>query len=216
MTDKSSPSLACEFQQDGARIFDSHMMHLTCTDLHHTPWIIPYLGIIGVIIAVAGAWINVIRTSNKNRLIGKKKATIDLIILEQTNEYLRSQREEFLKVKTQGDLVRWAYPKNKSTIQTKAIASVINKYEMLAIGIREHSLCENIYNQWLRQTLISDWEELSTFVGELRRRNKNYNLYENFERLALKWRQEGPRNFPPIKPVPKWQKPIRWVFGAGR
>lgn len=188
MPSSLSSDLRCELHSIGAHISDSDTLQLVCQGFHSTPSFLSYLPFIGAAIAALVAWWNVDRTFKANRVIAKKKATIDLIILEQTNNHIMQKRNEFLKIKKDSDLVKWADPQYAGSEQTGCIATVINKYEMIAIGINNDSLCEDIYFDWLGSTLISDWEELCTFIGELRRRKKNYGLYIHFECLALKWR----------------------------
>ena len=234
MHDKNQTTLECQFHINGTGTFDSsHIQNLqiACADLHHAAWYVTYIAIVATNIAGIIAWVNVTRSNNRNRFIAKKKSTIDLIILEQTNQYLMEQRSTFLDVREEGDIVKLLYimddvkkdnkdncPKTElekneevrkeslraeTSKKIKSIATIINKYEMLAIGIEEESLCEDIYKKWLKSTLISDWRELSTFVGELRRKNNNYHLYERFENLATKWRLE-PTTDPEERPKNKF------------
>lgn len=190
MSSPLSADLRCELHSIGAHISESDTLQLVCHGFHSSPSFLSYLPFIGATIAALVAWWNVDRTFKANRVIAKKKATMDLILLEQTNDYILRKRNAFLKLKKQGDLVKWADPKFRASDQAGCIATVINKYEMIAIGIENDSMCEDIYYSWFASTLVSDWEELCTFIGELRRRSKNYNLYIKFEKLALRWRSK--------------------------
>ncbi|MBO1323582.1 DUF4760 domain-containing protein [Acetobacter sp. TBRC 12305] len=190
MSNSSSGDLRCELHSIGAHISDSDTLQLVCHGFHAGYSLLSYLPFIGAAAAALVAWWNVNRTFKANRVIAKKKATMDLILLEQTNDYILQKRTEFLKLKKEGDLVKWADPQRSGDTEASSIATVINKYEMIAIGIKNDSICADIYYDWLGSTLISDWEELCTFIGELRRMSKNYNLYINFEKLALEWRNK--------------------------
>ncbi|WP_215766433.1 DUF4760 domain-containing protein [Gluconobacter cerinus] len=171
--------------------------------MHH--WLIPVAQIaspicaaIGVIIAVWNAQKsiratteNAQRSGEGSRKIAQRRATLDLIVLEQTNSKLFKKRREFLRLRQEGDLIRWASPENAASEAVSHISAVMNKYEMVALGIENEALCEIVYKDWLKTTFVKDWVELQGYVYELRRRHNNPHLYERFERLAKKWQGEN-------------------------
>ncbi len=200
-------TLSCEFRASGAHILDSASTNFICTQpsdlMHH--WLIPVAQIaspicaaIGVIIAVWNAQKsiratteNAQRSGEGSRKIAQRRATLDLIVLEQTNSKLFKKRREFLRLRQEGDLIRWASPENAASEAVSHISAVMNKYEMVALGIENEALCEIVYKDWLKTTFVKDWVELQGYVYELRRRHNNPHLYERFERLAKKWQGEN-------------------------
>lgn len=72
----------------------------------------------------------------------------------------------------------------RTTLQT-----ILNDYENIALGIKHGILDELFLYQWMRTTVITDWNTLSPLVSEYRRIDENAQLYVEFEGLAAEWAQ---------------------------
>jgi len=64
---------------------------------------------------------------------------------------------------------------------------MLNRYELLAIGVRTGALDAKFYRRWLRTTTVEDWIALKPFVTELRQQKKRNTFFCEFETLAKKW-----------------------------
>lgn len=67
------------------------------------------------------------------------------------------------------------------------LLTIMNDYENIALGIKHGILDERYLFQWMRATLIYDWQTLGPLVQEYRRSAKNRQIYIEFEGLASAW-----------------------------
>lgn len=65
--------------------------------------------------------------------------------------------------------------------------TALNRYEIIAIGIRESTLNGRLYKRWLRTTVVKDWIACKPFVMQLRQNTQTPSLYCEYEWLAKKW-----------------------------
>lgn len=77
----------------------------------------------------------------------------------------------------------------RTTLQT-----ILNDYENVALGIKHGIMDELFLYQWMRTTVIDDWETLSPLVDEYRRVQNNPQLYVEFEGLAAEWKHNRSYN----------------------
>lgn len=151
-----------------------------------------------------------------NRDIAKKRATLDLILGEQTNKEIFEKRQKFIvyrdgKQKLESYLDKQKLDKQKTgknilplPIREKqnrdtekeienakeaisCITASINRYEMIAIGIEKKCICEEMYREWLQTTVVNDWKTVENFVIKLRKDKNIPNLYKRFEVMALRF-----------------------------
>ncbi|WP_158813086.1 DUF4760 domain-containing protein [Methylocapsa sp. S129] len=137
--------------------------------------------------AIVVSAIGVIFSIAWNVRIARRRATLDLLINEQTHETPLSERTEFLKAKNGGDLAKWAAPGNESAKEAVAMRAVLNRYELVAIGISEGTIDEGLYKKWCRSTLVNDWISVKPFVTQLRANTRVWTVFSDFEALAKKW-----------------------------
>lgn len=201
-------------------IFTPSVMLLLASAIHHffkikyydmSGFITPSLVFLGAVFAAMVA----VRNTNAAGNLARDKATLDLILKEETDQFILEKRKNFLTLRSKGNLVTWALnwgegkhkplPDNSSeatqeqqeemTNAHDAIGFVLNKYEMIAIGVRNKILSEKIYDEWLGTTIINDWHELAPFVAQIRESYNRPNLYKNFEKftktLEEKHREQG-------------------------
>ena len=137
--------------------------------------------------AIVISAIGVIFTITANQRIARRRATIDLVMLEQTHKELLDARREFIKLRDAGHLVAWADPTKSSASEVSTMRAALNRYEMIAIGIREKTFNGRIYKRWLRTTVVKDWIACKPFVMQLRQNTQTPGLYCEYEWLAKKW-----------------------------
>jgi Domain of unknown function (DUF4760) len=122
-----------------------------------------------------------------NVRIARRRATLDILLNEQTHETPIAERTEFLKIKKGGDLSKWATAQHSDAPQVETLRSVLNRYELVAIGISGSTLDGKLYKKWCRTTLVNDWIAVKPFVMQLRANNNFPALCCEFEGLAKKW-----------------------------
>jgi hypothetical protein len=122
-----------------------------------------------------------------NMRIARRRATLDLLINEQTHETTIKERTSFEAIKKAGNLLQWATAANIESSELETIRSSLNRYELIAIGIRGSALDGKLYKRWFRTGLVEDWIVFKALVMHVRANNGNPRLYREFERLAKRW-----------------------------
>lgn len=137
--------------------------------------------------AIFLTFIGVIISASVNRRIARRRATLDLIMGEQSTEPLLSIRQKFIAMRDGGGLVQWADLSKAASNETSTIRSTLNRYELVAIGIKEKTLDKRVYKEYARTTVVRDWIALKPFVMERRRTISTPTIYCEVEWLAKKW-----------------------------
>ena len=70
------------------------------------------------------------------------------------------------------------------------LRSVVNDWEILALGVKEGALDEDFLYKALRANIIRDWKRLSPLVTAYRDRSSSKVMYIEFEGLADAWEKE--------------------------
>lgn len=137
--------------------------------------------------AIFLTFIGVIISASVTRRVARRRATLDLITSEQSTEPLLTIRKKFIELRDAGTLVQWADQTKASSTEAAAIRSVLNRYELLSIGIQEKTLDKRVYKEYARTTVVKDWIACKPFVMENRRIKSIPTFYCKFEKLAKKW-----------------------------
>lgn len=89
----------------------------------------------------------------------------------------------------------------KSIILTprNSITTLLNVYEIISIGIFRGALDEEMMALWWQTTIVKDYFELHKAIHYSRARGGNQRLFENFERLAMRWYDRLPEHERPAK-----------------
>jgi hypothetical protein len=130
--------------------------------------------------------LSVIVTLNVQGRIARRRATLDLLLLETTSLALTEQRRLFLELRDRGRLEQWADKAKVSSEEASLIRSILNTYEPVAIGIDQKTIDPAIYKRWYRTSTVRDWLSLKTFAHAYQQ-NFNPKLFCEFEKLAKKW-----------------------------
>lgn len=64
--------------------------------------------------------------------------------------------------------------------------TVLNNFEIAAIGIRQGIIDESIYELWYRNVIVAMWKRARPFVIEARKARTD-ELFKQFQELAEKW-----------------------------
>ena len=110
----------------------------------------------------------------------------------QSNEFLYKQRQEFIALRDAGNIVQWAALDKAASEEQSTIRAALNRYELIAIGIKEKTLEGRVYKRYTRSGLIQDWRACKPWVMQMRQNHSVPVYYCEVEALAKKWatRQE--------------------------
>jgi hypothetical protein len=145
-------------------------------------------------VAIVVSAIGIIVIVSWNVRIARRRATLDLLISEQTNETTITERTTLTRLRHSDDILQWISPEKMASTELNAIRATLNRYELVAIGIKEHALDGEIYKRWCRTELVKDWTSFKPLITEIRRRTKNKRHYCEFENLAGEWAEGDERN----------------------
>ena len=124
------------------------------TTIMHTPQELNLYGPFIQVGAIIVSAIGVVWTISRNTRIARRRATLDLLINEQTHETTIKYRTDFEAIREGGNVLQWVAPANLKICQIEIIRSSLNRHELLAIGIRGRALNSKIYKRWFRTGLV--------------------------------------------------------------
>lgn len=105
------------------------------------------------------------------------------------NDYI-TQRQIFIEVRdTEGHeaLEAAGQKENEASQNTVALRSILNDYELMAVGINLGVLEEELVRRYLISTALKDFERTKTYIKAVRKRNPQ--AYTEFESLCERWRR---------------------------
>ncbi|MCP4327556.1 MAG: DUF4760 domain-containing protein [Alphaproteobacteria bacterium] len=168
------------------------VVHCQCAT-EYGPWITAGAILISASVAACAA----IGSIREQRKIAKKRATLDLLSRKEWDSDYIEARKVFLGLRDEDPgLVEWAKPEHRKTPQVTNIKNTLNDYELIAIGIKENILDEELYKRWFRSSFLKDWHKSRDFIVTLRERDGVPTLFCEFEWLAKKWGAEPQGNLP--------------------
>ena len=127
----------------------------------------------------------------KNREILQNRET--MVLMNQVvwdAEYIKI-RAEFINARDGSTGIKGFIGKPDAD-EFKAINQMMNHYELLAIGVDDNILSQDVLKRFMGKRLVADWHASKAFVMALREKNndkENY-IFGEFEKLAEKWENE--------------------------
>lgn len=149
------------------------------------PWLIPgaivVSALIGATVAVLAIW--------HQRAIARKRAMIDALLTKNWDRDYIKIRREFVRLRDDRDaLLEAAKEHNQAGKDASAIRSILNDYEITALGIKRGILDEKIFKLWYKTSFLKDYESMRAYIAEIRQRNPQ--VYVEMEELADKWKNQ--------------------------
>ncbi len=138
-------------------------------------------------VVVPVSFIGVIITIFWQQLIAKRRATLDIILTQQSNEFLLKQGKAFTALRNSDNITQYALPEKAGSHEVLSIMAALDFNELIAIGIFEKTLDERIYRRYYRTEYVNDWIGCKPFVDGLRQQSGNQTYYCEIESLAKKW-----------------------------
>ncbi|MFW1676423.1 DUF4760 domain-containing protein [Pontibacter sp. JAM-7] len=149
-------------------------------------WVSPLAILVSAGVGAAVA-LNAIKT---NREIARKRATLDVILKSESDEYFEriytvfsSERKRSSGLKT----LLFAETDSERKAKTE-VDNFLNHYELIAISIRKEILDEGFYKSWMRSTYINHFEDAEEYIKDIQKTHPN--AFKEFESLARKWQGE--------------------------
>jgi hypothetical protein len=109
------------------------------------------------------------------------------VLSEQTDPEHVAQRTKFVTLRDEGNLSKFADPENTHGEDAATVRAVLNRYELVAIGVSSGTLDSKSYKKWCRTTLVKDWTCMKPLVMQLRHNASTPTYYCEFEALAWSW-----------------------------
>ena len=129
--------------------------------------------------AIVVSAVSVVGTIFWNMTIARRRATLDLLINEQTHDTTIKERTAFEAIVEGGDILQWIAPAKIKSDPDKlqTIRSSLNRYELIAIGIKGRALHGKLYKRWFRTGLVGDWIAFKALIVHVRNDVDNQSLY---------------------------------------
>jgi len=114
------------------------------------------------------------------------------LILRSEGEEFQGHQDGFIEAWKSPGLVAFA-KEVKSMIpeeikQLNHIRTVLNHYELLALGFEHNILDKDLYEKWMKAALVRTWDESREYIRETRKLSSyNKNNFRHFEELAVGW-----------------------------
>lgn len=121
-----------------------------------------------------------------NEKMAKRRATIDHIIFQKSNKELLTAIHSVYQLhenKTQLS----SFIGKSETDEFKAILSVLNNHEFVALGIRRKAFEEAIYKELQYSNFLKVHQSSAGFIAELRKNSGTQTLFQEFEWLIKRW-----------------------------
>lgn len=128
-----------------------------------------------------------------NGKVAKKRALIDLIIQQKSDESLIQATQRVYEL--QDSCSHLSSLVGEDSQDRRIILKVLNNQEFIAVGIRMHAFDETVYKQLQYSNVVKLWNATSGFIHELRKIDGKKTVFQDFETLAKKWEKS------PIKKI---------------
>lgn len=142
------------------------------------------------IILLALSALAAIYAIHRNTLISRRRATVDLILHQRSDEELKAANNIINPLFTDNSIMKYSSADEKESDERKAILTVLNNHEFIASGIRERAFDFKLYRRMKHGTVLRDWREFRAFIIQMRKDNKHQTLYQGFEWLAEKFKSK--------------------------
>lgn len=141
-----------------------------------------------VISAIIGASVAVLAIMQQ-RAIARKRAIIEALLTKNWDRDYIEIRRKFVKLRENKDaILDAAKVGNQAGEDASAIRSILNDYEITALGIKRDILDERIFKLWFKTNFLVDHEKMRPFIEVIRQRNPR--AFVELEELSDKWRGE--------------------------
>ncbi|MES2120660.1 MAG: DUF4760 domain-containing protein [Pseudomonadota bacterium] len=150
-------------------------------------YLTPFLALVSIIVAY--------RAIVNARRMARQRATLDFIEKVESGDHYRHIVQTFSDLRRGPGFEDIMNPQTKQSRELRrCVNDYLNHYEMVAIGIREGILDEQIYRDWMRGPFVRDWNAATEWVQNerwKRQEDGSWEYYdktfENYGLLAARW-----------------------------
>ncbi|MEX2375766.1 MAG: DUF4760 domain-containing protein [Dehalococcoidia bacterium] len=136
---------------------------------------------------MAGATVAVL-SIRAQRNLAKKRATLDMLAQKEWDRDYIEARAEFIKLRdANSGLEFWADKEHKNSPQSNVIRNTLNDYELIAVGIKEGILDEDLYKRWFKTSFLKDMRMAKNYIAAIRQEAGTDAIFAEAEWLAQKW-----------------------------
>lgn len=114
-------------------------------------------------------------------------ALINLIVQQKTDNDLIEATRQTNALHAKGE--PWTRHLSPDCDERKHILMVLNNQEFIAVGVRLRAFDERTYKQMQCTNVLRLWEASEGFIVEIRKERKKDTLFQDFERLAKRWKK---------------------------
>lgn len=150
-------------------------------------WVQPSVTAVGIFVAGAAIY----SSRNASRL----KATLDFIEGSESKEYYQTRYKAYRKYRTDGAYrISVLDPKDLTHENDRDYClDFLNHYEAVAIACDKGIIDKNFYYKWMGENFVRDWNVATDLVRQTRMPRMPGDrgcptAFQNFERLAVKWK----------------------------
>lgn len=120
-----------------------------------------------------------------NGKLAKKRALIDLIILQKSDQSLQDSTRRAYALYAEGNHLSSLVGADSE--DRRSILQALNNHEFIAVGIRLKAFDEEVYKELQYNNVMKMWTATSGFIHELRKIDGRGTLFQDFECLARRW-----------------------------
>lgn len=141
------------------------------------------VALLAVIIAVWGVV--------SSRAIARRQTTLSHLATLEADGSLQNARQKFNElVREKGNLAEFAAKEWEGTLEQQSIATVLNEFELISIGIQRGIIEPELYRRWNHSNVAFFWKNAQPFVVALRARVDRPTLFHEFEEMA-RWMSQN-------------------------
>jgi hypothetical protein len=136
-------------------------------------------GMLAAIVAVWGIY--------SQRAITRRQVTLEHIArLESDGDLIKARKGFKAATKSAEGIERFAAADKEDSDEVQAIATALNEFELISIGIQRGIIDFELYSRWYRSGAMRAWADAKPFVDALRHRRNNPIIYHEFEEM-VRW-----------------------------
>ncbi|PIP98057.1 MAG: hypothetical protein COW75_02175 [Rhodobacterales bacterium CG18_big_fil_WC_8_21_14_2_50_71_9] len=167
-------------------------------------WYGPWLSVGAILVSAAIGATIALYSISEQRKIARKRATLDMLAKKEWDRDYIDARAEFIKLRdASSGLELWATEEHRNSPQSNTIRNTLNDYELIAVGIRERILDEDLYKRWFRTSFLKDWRAARRFVLAIRAQAGTDAIFAEMDWLAHRWGEPVQQPLPLAQPEAK-------------
>ncbi|MEH6477094.1 MAG: DUF4760 domain-containing protein [Sneathiella sp.] len=121
-----------------------------------------------------------------NRDTARKRATLDLILHNDSNARIQTNRADYVKLVRSEERLAKQFMDEDSNNRI-IILRILNDFEFIAAGINSGIIDEEFYKMCSETNFVTNWNKLRTVVSDIRETKEKDTFFVQFEILAVKW-----------------------------